>query len=109
MNPYVVSSCFRASLRFPYATHVLTYAAVSEHVKLTHGLRVGVLSVSPQELLTRAPFLMQTPVLFKTLRKKMTKNYPHESRGLGIVVIAASQETGYAAAASIARASGQPS
>ena len=109
MNPYVVSSCLCASLRFPYATHVLAYAAVSEHVKLTHGLRVGVLSVSPQELLTRAPFLMQTPELFKTLRKKMTKNYPHESQRLGIVVLAASQETGYAAAASIARASGQPS
>ena len=109
MNPYVVSSCLRASLRFPYATHVLAYAAVSEHVKLTHGLRVGVLSVSPQELLTRAPFLMQTPELFKTLRKKMTKNYPHESQRLGIVIIAASQETGYAAAASISRASGQPS
>ena len=109
MNPYVVSSCLRASLRFPYATHVLAYAAVSEHVKLTHGLRVNVLSVSPQELLTRPPFLMQTPELFKTLRKKMTKNYPHESQRLGIVVIAASQETGYAAAASIARASGQPS
>ena len=108
MNPYVVSSCLRASLRFPYATHVLAYAAVSKHVKLTHGLR-GVLSVSPQELLTRAPFLMQTPELFKTLRKKMTKNYPHESQRLGIVVLAASQETGYSAAASIARASGQPS
>ena len=103
MNPNnVVSSCLRASLCFPYATHVLAYAAVSEHVKLTHGLRVGVLSVSPQELLTRAPLLMQTPEL-------MTKNYPHESQRLGIVVIAASQETGYAAAASIARASGQPS
>ena len=72
MNPCVVSSCLRASLCFPYATHVLAYAAVSEHVKLTHGLRVGVLSVSPHELLTRAPLLMQTPEL-------MTKNYPHES------------------------------
>ena len=65
MNPYVVSSCLRASLRFPYATHVLAYAADSGHVKLTHRLRVGVLSVSPQELLTRAPFLMQPPELFK--------------------------------------------
>ena len=26
MNFYVVSRCFRASLRFPYATHVLAYA-----------------------------------------------------------------------------------
>ena len=82
------------SLRDP----CLAYAAVSEHVKLTHGLRVGVLSVSPQELLTQAPLLMQT-----------TKNYPYESQRLGIVAIAASKETGYAAAASIARASGQPS
>ena len=46
MNTYVVSSCLRASLRFPYAIHVLAYPAVSEHVKLTHRLRVGVLSVS---------------------------------------------------------------
>ena len=56
---------------------------------------------------------MQPPELFKmmwmTLRKKMTKNYPHEFQRIGIVVLAASQETGYAAAASIARASGQPS
>ena len=49
MNPCVVSSCLRASLRFPYATHVSAYAAVSEHVKLTHRLRVSDLSVSPQE------------------------------------------------------------
>ena len=62
MNPCVVSSCLRTSLRFPYATPalaVLAYAAVSEHVKLTHRLGVGVLSASPQEFLTRAPFLMQ--------------------------------------------------
>ena len=36
MNPYAVACCLRASLRFPCATHVLAYAAVSEHVKLTH-------------------------------------------------------------------------
>ena len=112
MNPYVVSSCLRASLRFPYATRVSPYAAVSAHVKLTHGLRVHVLSVSPQELLARAPFLMQPPELLKmmwvTMRKMMTKNYPHELQRLGIVVLAASQETGHAPAESIARASGQP-
>ena len=39
----------------------------------------------------------------------MTKNYPHEFQHLGVVVLAAGQETGSAAAASIARASGQPS
>ena len=67
MNPYVVSSCLRASLRFPYATHVLAYAAVKQHVKLTHRLRVGVLSVSPQELLTRASFPVQPPELLKMM------------------------------------------
>ena len=91
MNTYVVSSCLRASLRFPYAIHVLAYAAVSEHVKLTHRLRVGVLSVSPQEVLTRAPCLTQPPELFKmtwtTLRKKITKSYPHEFQRLGVVVL----------------------
>ena len=80
-------------------------------VKLTHGLRVGVLSVSPQELLARAPFLMQPLELFKMMwmTLKMTKNYPHEFQRLGIVVLTASPEMGSAAAASIARASGQPS
>ena len=67
MNPYVASSCLRASLRFPYATHVLAYAAVRQHVKLTHRLRVGVLSVSPQELLTRASFPVQPPELLKMM------------------------------------------
>ena len=113
MNPYVVSSCLRASLGFPCATHGLAYAADSKQVKLTHRLRVGVVSVSPQELLTRAPFLVQPPELFKmmwmTLRKKMTKNYPHEFQWLGVAVLTASQETGSATVASIARASGQPS
>ena len=70
--------------------HDLAYAAVSEHVKLTHRLRVGVLSASPQELLTRAPCLMQSPELFKmtwaTLRK-MTKSYPREFQRLGVVVL----------------------
>ena len=63
MNPYVVSSCLRASLRFPYATHVLAYAAVRQHVELTHRLRVSVLSNSPQELLTRASFPVQPELL----------------------------------------------
>ena len=52
---------------------------------------------------------MQPPELLKimwmTLRKKVTKNYPHEFQRLGVVVLTASQESGYAAAASIARAS----
>ena len=56
MNPYVVSSCLRASLRFSYATHVFAYKADSEHVELARRLRVGAWSVSAQELLTRAPF-----------------------------------------------------
>ena len=71
------------------ATHVLAYAAVSEHVNLTH------------------------PELFKmmwmTLRKNMTKNYPHEFQRLGVVALTAGQETASAAAACMARASGQPS
>ena len=71
MNPYVVSSCLRASLRFSYATHVFAYAADSEHVELARRLRVGVWSVSAQELLTRAPFLMQPPELLKMM-------YPEE-------------------------------
>ena len=113
MNPHVVSSCFRAGLRFPCATHALAYAEAREHVKLTHGLRMAVLSVSPQELLAPAPVLMQQEgelfkMMWMTLTKKMTKNYPHEFQPLGIV-LAAGQETGYVAAASIARASGQPS
>ena len=37
----MVSGCLRASLRFPYATHVLAYAADSEHDKLTRRLRVA--------------------------------------------------------------------
>ena len=41
MNPYVVSGCFRASLRFPYANG-LACAAASKHVELTHRLRIGV-------------------------------------------------------------------
>ena len=98
MNPYVVSSCLRASLRFPYATHVLAYAAVRQHVKLTHRLRVGVLSVSPQELLTRASFPVQPPELLKMMLmcvEEMTKNYARELQQLGVVVFAANQETGF--------------
>ena len=71
MNPYVVSSCLRASLRFSYATHVFAYVADSQHVELARRLRVGIWSVSPQQLLTRAPFLMQPPELFKMM-------YPEE-------------------------------
>ena len=113
MNPCVSSGRSRARLRLPYTTHVfLAYTAVSEHLKLTHCLHVGVLSALPQELFTRAPFPMRPPKLFKMtwviLRKKMTKNYPHEFQQLGVVVLAAGQETAYAAAASVARAGGQP-
>ena len=37
----------------------------------------------------------------------MTKSYPHEFRQLGVVVLTASRETAYAAAAPIARARGR--
>ena len=70
-----------------------------------------VLSVSPQELLTRAPFPTQPPERFKvtwmSVREEMTKNYPHEFQRLGVVVLTAGQETACAAATSKARASGQ--
>ena len=36
----------------------------------------------------------------------MTKNYPHEFQWLGVLVLSPGQETTYAAAASMARASG---
>ena len=85
--------------------HLLGYVTVSEHVKLTR-LRFG---ISPQELLARAPFPMQLPELFKmtwmTRRRKMTKNNPHEFQRLGVVVVTAGQESAYAPAVSMARAS----
>ena len=62
--------CLRASQRFACATHVLSYAAASEHVQLT----VSVLSVSSQQKLTRATFSMRQPMIkmtWMTLRKLM--------------------------------------
>ena len=66
---------------------VSAYTAVSEHVKLTRGLRVGVLSLFPQEcgLLYAAARTVQDDVDDSV--EEDGKDYPQEFRGLALLFL----------------------